>query len=415
MKNMSFLFLLDDIPPCKSANGICAEKIMQRMILDYKARVSCLCFQKENKDNVELEKDYQVYQIKRKMAERITCYCRKHSSPFKRILLFAFRSLFFLYRKLLIFWWPVDSLSAAVRFYMKSKRLIEEQGITHIIAISFPGETMLAAKWLKRKYKEKIKIILYPLDITICGRASSKGIERYLTGFGGRRFFKSVCKDADSILVLENVYKLFCSSIDKSYHQKFLSCGIPMIQNHADGILSKSNHDILHIVYAGSLLYELRNPIFLLDLFENQTDGYSLFFDFYGTIDEKLKVVMNKRYQKITIIQHDWIDESELNDVLWKADFLLNIGNTETHLIPSKLFKYMSMGKPIIHLAFCEEDPCLPYLEKYGKSVVINPHKHNHNHIISDILKISTMTVDPEALFPTCTANYTARRIMQVI
>ena len=118
------------------------------------------------------------------MAERITCYCRKHSSPFKRILLFAFRSLFFLYRKLLIFWWPVDSLSAAVRFYMKSKRLIEEQGITHIIAISFPGETMLAAKWLKRKYKEKIKIILYPLDITICGRASSKGIERYLNYSG---------------------------------------------------------------------------------------------------------------------------------------------------------------------------------------------------------------------------------------
>ena len=43
--------------------------------------------------------------------------------------------------------------------------------------------------------------------------------------------------------------------------------------------------------------------------------------------------------------------------------------------MPSKIFEYIAMGKPIINFYFNEEDMCLPILEKYSLAVNINLNK----------------------------------------
>ena len=55
-----------------------------------------------------------------------------------------------------------------------------------------------------------------------------------------------------------------------------------------------------------------------------------------------------------------------------EADILLNIGNTIPGMVPSKIFEYMSTGKPIISTSCIQNDPVITYLEHYGNAHVIN-------------------------------------------
>ena len=53
------------------------------------------------------------------------------------------------------------------------------------------------------------------------------------------------------------------------------------------------------------------------------------------------------------------------------ADVLLSIGNVDSPMAPSKIYEYMSTGKPIIHVYTYEKDPCLDPLRIYGNALLI--------------------------------------------
>ena len=55
-----------------------------------------------------------------------------------------------------------------------------------------------------------------------------------------------------------------------------------------------------------------------------------------------------------------------------KAHFLINIGNTVQFQIPGKLFEYMSIRKPIVHISSMKDDPCATYLNQYPLSLFID-------------------------------------------
>ena len=59
------------------------------------------------------------------------------------------------------------------------------------------------------------------------------------------------------------------------------------------------------------------------------------------------------------------------SNAICDANAVISVGNSVGHLIPSKIFKYMSLKKPIIHLNFIDADPCLPYLKKYGHTFFV--------------------------------------------
>jgi hypothetical protein len=86
---------------------------------------------------------------------------------------------------------------------------------------------------------------------------------------------------------------------------------------------------------------------------------------FLGSV-ENTDIIKNKGY----------ISQDELNLQYAISDFLISIGNNSTseiHEIPSKLFVYISTGKPIIHVSGGRYDACLPYLSRYENAVIIDP------------------------------------------
>ena len=54
-----------------------------------------------------------------------------------------------------------------------------------------------------------------------------------------------------------------------------------------------------------------------------------------------------------------------------RADFLINLGNTMTNQVPSKIFDYISTGIPIINICKSESCPTIPYMNRYRLAINI--------------------------------------------
>ena len=255
---------------------------------------------------------------------------------------------------------------------------------------------------------------MYPLDVTLNGRRNARGLELRLSRIGGCRFIRRCAKYADRIIALENAERLFLDCLPNNEAKKLVFCGIPMIDSSGLQIQSEPTPDSeIRLLYAGNLSLEARNPIPFLDTLEKLAEGLGkrIIFDICGQADEALRREWTRGYKNIILNERGWVSEEILNAAILSADILVNIGNREEHLIPSKLFKYMSAGKPIIHLCSALCDPCLPYLEVYGGYILLSAEAVETDSLERFICNPLTPVTKPELLFPTCTPEYTARAI----
>lgn len=403
-----YLFLLDELPPTQSANGICAEKVMG--CLAESEAVYVVSWDEPSKSTPD---PFKRASVPRKPWDRFASAQKAKSGIFNRLFFLMARIIYRLKRMLLLPLWPAESVSTVYRFYTAAKRLICSEGITHIVAISYPGETLLAMRMLKRRFGSKVKTIMYPLDVTLEGMNHGSAAEKRLSRMFGYRVMRACARYADCVLVLENAERLYKRVFPETEQKNFKKCGIPLLEaiNQAARLPRKDMHTgEVHFAYGGNLLYSMRNPTAFLDLLEtsNWPTHMTLYFDLYGKADAALRDFWQGRYEKLHIVEHGWVSEKELNQALMDADVLVNIGNREPQLIPSKLFKYMSTGKPIAHMYTTRKDPCIPYLHRYGNSFLINPNETEASMIVEWVLNRKAGVPDITSMFPACVPQYTA-------
>ena len=58
--------------------------------------------------------------------------------------------------------------------------------------------------------------------------------------------------------------------------------------------------------------------------------------------------------------------------LLRSADFVLTLGNRLDNMTPSKVFELMALRKPIVATCPIENEPSLPYLERYGDALILD-------------------------------------------
>jgi hypothetical protein len=408
-----YLFLLDELPPTQSANGICAEKVMS--CLRQSGDVFCVSW--DDLEKVK-EKPFHCTTIPKKPWTRLVLSMKGKQGSYHRWVFLAARVIYWMKRMLLLPVWPVDSVSCAFRFFSAARKLIKENDITHVIAVSYPGETLLAMCMLKRQFGSRIKTIMYPLDVSLEGVNHGSAVEKKLSCVLGRRFMRFCVRRADQLLVLENAMYLYNKVFPESERKNFSCCGIPLLENidwtqYASDASSKENE--IHFVFGGNLLYSMRNPTALLDLIEAAPwpEEKQIYFDLYGKADAQIQELWKGRYQRLRIIEHGWVDEAVLNGALLSADVLVSVGNHDRHLIPSKLFKYMTTGKKIVHLSFSQHDPCIPYLQKYENYFLLDAAHMDEERLVHFSTAAEYRINSAATLFPTCIPQYTAELIQQ--
>ena len=139
----------------------------------------------------------------------------------------------------------------------------------------------------------------------------------------------------------------------------------------APAVTGKSSR--LRCVFVGSLYPTLRTPHYALELFCALNDP-DLELVFVGGGWENYPADLLEPYRKILgdrLIVTGPLPAKQAAEELAKADVLLSLGNGVDNQVPSKIFEYFAAGRPVLHLAKLENDPCRPYFDRWPLALTL--------------------------------------------
>lgn len=176
-------------------------------------------------------------------------------------------------------------------------------------------------------------------------------------------------------------------------------------------------------LYAGKIYAGARNPRFTIELFSHINDP-NIVLEMIGVERNVLAHFMDSNIPDRIICRGNMsIDKTR--EEIENADILVNIGNIMKNQIPSKIFEYISSGKPIINICYDKECPSIPYIERYPNSINIYQSDEKIRdidsiaHELEDFIYSHKNRVVPkekiESLFFTCTPKYCASLMSGII
>lgn len=299
------------------------------------------------------------------------------------------------------------------KYYKHGEEIIKSKNIDVIVSIYFPIETLLASIKLKEKYK-RLKIMLYEVDsstdIDIINTISEKmKIYSYI------RFMKKCYKKVDNILVMKSHLKHVKETYKNEINDKLSVFDVPVLLKKESYQMNK-NKKTIDFVYGGSLNKNAYSPKPILDFFNLNIEKHEWRLHFYtrGDCEDIIRNVMNNDRR---IISHGYVSVQELEEAQKNADFLLSIEHIlKSNSIPSKVFNYFALGKPIIHFTHKKGYFCNNYIDKYpiGISVLCNDLEDNNEKILNFIDNNKNKTIETEEVYKTFEMNtpeYSAKLI----
>lgn len=381
-----------------SANGLCAVNLRNAMnhadceayIVGYQCQDSFQYDEKEftvNIDKCKPRLDKQNY------ARRMYALAKKCITP------------------------PINK--AIVSRYLS--KLIDLQETYHfdaIVGMYFPLETLNAAYLLKKKYTD-LRLIVYELDSATDGIHSGGKLD-WIYDISQSRWMKKIYNVADAVFVMRCHAAHVKTNYGKILQNRLNVVDLPLLQrteNSADCSIDKSTIDFF---YTGILDSSYRNPSVLLDTFgqiESQSN-WRLHFYSKGNCETFIRSFSDKDKR---ILQHGYVTSEELSRASKHADFFINIGNINSSSLPSKLIKYISCGKPIIHFSLQEDDICAEYLKHYslalviGKGTDIRDSAVKFEKFVRDTIHKRIPYEEIEQQYKENTPEYSVGRILRII
>lgn len=232
-------------------------------------------------------------------------------------------------------------LNGLTRWYVKKAYKIlciiqKKEGIDLLFSYSGDCNTHITASKFKKKYP-KILWATYTSDSASALFINRKKHKKYL------KIEQTLFNAADinfttSELINNNIFK---GCTDKTIEIPYL---IPLKKWDND----KRKQETIIFTYAGRFYSKIRNPRYMLEvmskLMQYKTNIYSEgacqnIVDSYALI--------NKNIERFNMVPKEVIDS-----VYRESNFLISVGNSIGEFQPSKIYEYISNGKPIVHFYF---------------------------------------------------------------
>jgi len=143
----------------------------------------------------------------------------------------------------------------------------------------------------------------------------------------------------------------------------------------------------IKLVFIGTLYKSIRNPNFLLKLYNNMLKiklkkGLELHF-IGNTNDCEYCFKPYKHLLGKKIFIHGIVKKEKVYKLMKEANVLINIGNNIPYQLPSKVVEYASTGKPILNIVRKETDNSISFFDNYP--------------IILNIIEESNKTIDEQS------------------
>lgn len=235
------------------------------------------------------------------------------------------------------------------------KRLGEEEKIDVIISVSSPIEAHFAAKTYKEIHPEVVWLSYW-------GDLFSGSNYKLNIFYSHKRMCemeRQLLEKSDLVLTTPEIFRTY-AGYNVQTKIKILPYTLKESILYEDNSTNLHENEKAKFVYMGSLNFKMRNPEFLLKLFIHPgiRGELHLFSDGCSDIVQKYTEMSNGR-----IIAHGKIGSEELYEELKKAHVLVNIGNSVSTSVPSKVLELMSYRKPILDIYYPGQESSV--LSKY--------------------------------------------------
>ncbi|MBP1571557.1 MAG: glycosyltransferase [Oscillospiraceae bacterium] len=265
---------------------------------------------------------------------------------------------------------------------------------------------------LVTQYKWNIPVIAYQLDPwgLHCGNTTD---EMKRTRIAEETAMFDRCA---KIVTTPVLYRQYSQHPDyQKYLGKMVTLNFPNVKPlpdfSKDDCVFDFDKDITNLLFCGIVHDEYRNPQFLLNSLKSVRDnGFDKFrVHFLGTNEsERLNQFMS---QNNWVVHHGNVPLNNAFATMAAADVLINIGNTFSNQVPSKIFDYFAFGKPVLNIEKIKDCPAKEYFERYPLAFSLTEWQVcSNNDNIEQFLRASKDSFVPfckvEKLFSDCTLTY---------
>lgn len=365
---MNIVFIVGSYFPYYSAVGKCIGNVADELSKENKIIVIC---QKSfnNQDDIEIFNSQRIIRVNTKdnfirntFNEKI-----KKETGIKKII---YKIALIIYKSLKIITniFSLNSINRSlVKEYLKAIQNINEP-IEIICPACMPFESILAASNFKKINNSETKIIPYLFDQF----SESETIYR----FEFNKIFKKKKNIELEMEVFRNSYEILAMHSLKDHFNRYFPClnniryiEHPLLIRNSETINEVNNKNII-ISYIGGLYKGYVEADYLLELYRNSTINNSM-LNFY-IIGNCFNIV--NRYAKMLpekIINHGSVEKEIANKQILISNILISIAEKNGIQMSSKIFEYISNGKPIIHFYTADNDVNLKILSKYPLSLCL--------------------------------------------
>lgn len=300
------------------------------------------------------------------------------------------------------------------KIYIKNiEKIVKKYNIDIIVSVSNPYFTAIAAA----KSQVQCKRMLYQLDPHAFSLLINKKSKKLL------KEEKYTCEKMDEIVITDLLYEENKNNELFRYLYKMKTINFPNVKKiqykqFKNEIVFDKN--FINCVFVGYFYEDIRNPKYILEII-NKTENKNILFHIVGGGAEdtirKYKDCLGSR-----LIIHGRVPLENAINVMLNADILINIGNTIPNQMPSKIFDYISSGKPIINICKSDNCPTLKYTKRYPLCLNIVESDEITNSVMNDFENFCSENKDKRIEFELikdtfldCTAEYVGEQFNNII
>ncbi len=189
---------------------------------------------------------------------------------------------------------------------------------------------------------------------------------------------------------------------DPDYHKKVIEIHLPnLIDRKLPNNVNKDSNEVI-ATYAGLFYSDIRRPNEMLDILSKFPKEFTI--QIFGVGCENTLKEKKSLFTESKLEIKGRIPFQECLNELSKSNILINLGNKITNQMPSKVFEYISFGKPILNFYNTTEDPSLKYFKDYPLCYSINVNHYNEDDI-NNAIKFCLQNKNKQLTFKESTQN----------
>lgn len=365
---------MQSYPSARSANVLCDDMIIQRLLVSREAEIHCLCMRYHDQSLEEEVNGVHVHRFPMgPYFEFKDSALRRPGSAADRFVRIFDRIVLRVNQVLTIPIYPCFYPVRTKKFIREAERLYAQHSFDVVACEHYGYETMMAGFNLKQNHPE-VRYLQFFWDALSGGTTPG-----YLPiSFVDKRraaLEERVLDTADCSVAMMSHRAHLCS---KAYANRAAGAGKlrfmgipylqPVLQNADFETALEFDDSKVNIVFAGNLWG--RNVEYAAALINALHDLDVVLWIITSSNTSELKGKLAEYGEQIRFVPY--IPHEQLLSVLASADVLLNMGVKNPNAISGKIFEYMGCCKPIISTYSIDDEACLPVLRRYPLSLLVD-------------------------------------------